>query len=103
MFINLTPHDIVLNNGTIIKKEADTPIARVSSCYTEFDGNGICKVQFGEVENLPEPQEGVFYIVSAMVMARVPHRTDVVAPATGHPDCIRENGRIVSVPGFIGN
>ena len=28
-------------------------------------------------------------------------RTDVVAPATGHPDCIRKDGFIVSVPGFV--
>ena len=28
-------------------------------------------------------------------------RTGVVAPATGHPDCIRKDGFIVSVPGFV--
>ena len=31
------------------------------------------------------------------------HRTDLVAPATGHKDCVRDDkGFIVSVPGFIG-
>ena len=102
-FINLTPHDIVLNNGVVFAKDKDTPIARVSSSHTEFDEKGICKVIFGEVEGLPAPTEGVIYIVSAMVASRVPNRNDVVSPATGHPNCIRENGRIISVPGFVKN
>lgn len=54
---------------------------------------------YGEIENLPEPEEGTIYIVSAA--AKEKGRTDVVAPATGHPDCKRENGFIVSVPGFV--
>lgn len=102
-FVNCTPHNIVLNNGSVIEKLPETAVARVGSSYTEFEENGICRVVYGEVENLPDPQEGVIYIVSAMVLARVPNRKDVVAPATGHPDCVRENGRIVSVPGFVGN
>lgn len=50
-----------------------------------------------------EPEEGTIYIVSALVLAAAKEkgRTDVVAPATGHPDCVRENGFIVSVPGFV--
>ena len=102
-FVNLTPHAIILNNGTVIEKNPQLPVARVASNHTEFDENGICRVIYGEVENLPAPEEGVIYIVSAMVLSRAPDRHDVVAPATGHPACVRENGRIVSVPGFVGN
>lgn len=97
-FINLTPHAIKLNNGTIF--EPAGKIARVSSHYTPFDENGISRVEFGQVENLPEPQEGVIYIVSGMVAAAA-KRPDVVSPATGHPEAVRENGQIVSVPGFV--
>ena len=40
-------------------------------------------------------------IVSAMVLS-ASDRTDLVAPATGHPDTIRnDKGQIISVPGFI--
>jgi hypothetical protein len=40
--------------------------------------------------------------VSAVVLAAVGQsRPDVVAPATGHPQCVRENGLIQSVPGFV--
>lgn len=65
--------------------------------YKELDGTE------GDLDNLPEPEEGTIYIVSAMVLAAAKNkgRTDVVAPATGHPDCIRKDGFIVSVPGFV--
>lgn len=50
-----------------------------------------------------KPEEGTVYIVSALVLAAAKEkgRTDVVAPATGHPDCVRKDGFIVSVPGFV--
>lgn len=53
--------------------------------------------------SMVKPEEGTIYIVSALVLAAAKEkgRTDVVAPATGHPDCVRENRFIVSVPGFV--
>ena len=91
-FINLTPHDIKLNDGTVYP--ATGKIARVT--FSNFCC-GISRVFYGEVENLPEPKRGTMYIVSAMVLAAAKEkgRTDLIAPATGHPDCIR------SVPGFV--
>ena len=103
-FINLTPHDIKLNDGTIYPTSGK--VTRVANTFSNFCC-GISKVFYGEIENLPEPEDGVYYIVSAMVLAanndkpRYRRRGDLVAPATGHPDCVRENGFIVSVPGFI--
>lgn len=101
-FLNLTPHKIVLNSG---KEFAPTGVvARVSNSFTDADADGICEVSYGAVESLPVPVEGVRYIVSAMVLAAVKElgRTDCVAPATGHPDCKRnEKGQIVSVPCFV--
>ena len=103
-FINLTPHDIKLNDGTIYP--ASGKVARVENTFSNFCC-GISKVFYGEIENLPEPEDGTYYIVSAMVLAannsklRCRRRGDLVSPATGHPDCVRENGFIVSVPGFV--
>ena len=98
-FVNLTPHPIVLNDGTIFEPSGN--VARVSSQHGNFDLNRIALLTFGEVEGLPEHQEGVFLIVSALVQ-QVAGRPDVVAPATGHRDCRRnEKGHIVSVPGFV--
>ena len=100
-FVNCTPHAIKTNDGQIFTPSGVIP--RVSQNITEFDCNGIAVQSFGEVQNLPEPKEGVVLIVSAMVLA-ASNRSDLVAPATGHPDCIRDqNGRIVSVPGFLKN
>lgn len=93
-FINLTPHTITLNDGTSFPPEG---VARVSDTYTEFNTSGICKVKHGEIEGLPEPEANTTFIVSAMVLAAAKEkgREDVVAPATGHPECKRENGFIV--------
>lgn len=99
-FKNYTPHPIFLNSGLSYASEG---VARVSNSFTEFDHDGICTVNYGAITGLPKPQEGVLYIVSALVLsaAKAAGRTDCVAPATGHPDCIRENGFIKSVPGFV--
>lgn len=96
-FKNYTPHTIVLNDGRAFESVG---VARVSNSFTAFDADGICTVVYGEISGLPEPQDGVLLIVSAMVLA-ASNCTDLVAPATGHPECIRENGYIKSVPGFV--
>ena len=99
-FRNFTPHTIVLNDGRSFESEG---VARVAASFTEFK-NDVCEQTFGEITGLPEPVEGVKYIVSALVLAaaKAAGRTDVVAPATGHPACVRnEKGFIVSVPGFV--
>lgn len=98
-FLNYTPHEIILNDGRSFPSEG---VARVSATFTEFNQDGICRQEFGEVEGLPAPQKGVMLIVSAMVLS-ASNRKDLVAPATGHPDTVRnEKGHIVSVPGFVG-
>lgn len=96
--INLTPHAIVLNDGT--RFEPSGTVARVSAKLETIDKN-LFRQTFGEVEGLPEEKAGTLYIVSAMVLNAV-DRSDCVAPATGHPDVVRnEAGQIVSVPGFV--
>ena len=99
-FINLTPHVINLNDGT---SYASRGIARVSNTFSSFNDDGICEVHYGDIINLPKPRKNTVYIVSAMVLAaaKAAGRTDCVAPATGHPDCVRKDGVIVSVPGFV--
>ena len=95
---NFTPHTINLNDGRKFESEG---IARVSSEFTEVLED-LCFVEFGEVTGLPDPQPKTRIIVSALVMQVASDRKDLVAPATGHPETIRnEKGHIVSVPGFI--
>lgn len=97
-FINCTPHTIALNDGRTFEPSGN--IARVASTFTD-PAEDVCRVVYGKVENVPAPAAGVKYIVSAMVLA-ASDRTDLVAPATGHPQCVRENGFIKSVPCFVG-
>ena len=97
-FINLTPHTINMNDGAAYA--ASGVVARVANAHTPFDENGVASIEWGEVTGLPAPQDGVLYIVSALV-AQAAKRPDVVSPASGHPDVVRNNGQIVSVPGFV--
>ena len=100
-FLNCTPHDIVLNDGTVFPKSVT--VARVSASFSEIE-NSICDQVFGHVQDLPAPNEGTFFIVSAVVLtaAKLQGRTDCVAPATGHGAVVRnEAGHIVSVPCFV--
>ena len=100
-YINLCPHDIKLNDGTVYPRSG--AVVRVTTSFTDFNEDGICKVKYGEIENLPEPKDNTYYIVSALVLAAT-DRKDVIAPATGHPAVIRnEAGQIDSVPGFVTN
>lgn len=96
--VNCTPHAITLNNGESFPISGN--VARVSSTF-EANGKGFFKVAYGEVTGLPDEQDDTLYIVSSMV-ANATSRRDVIVPATGHPECIRnDKGQIVSVPGFI--
>ena len=101
-FINLTPHAIKLNDGTIFPPSG--VVARVSADIQEVEtinGVKLFRQIFGEVEGLPEEIPGTMYIVSALVFSAV-DRSDCVAPATGSKETIRdEAGQIVSVPGFV--
>lgn len=99
-YTNCTPHAICLNDGRIF--EPSGTVARVSAAFTEIFGD-LCAQEFGEVRDLPAPQPDTRVIVSAMILSALQgSRPDVVAPATGHPLCVRnEKGHIVSVPCFV--
>ena len=101
--INLTPHAIVVDNGSTQKVyEPAGIVARVETKSTVVDVvDGFEVVQNQVVgDNLPEPQEGKVFIVSAMVLALRPDRGDLVAPNTGAAKR-NDKGHIVSVPGFV--
>jgi len=100
-FVNLTPHVIAINDGRTFPSVG---LARVQATFGDFDNDGVTSQLFGAVEGLPEPEEGTSYIVSGLVLTAMAAsaRKDLVAPASGHPEVVRnEKGHIVSVPGFI--
>ena len=98
IIINCTPHEVMLNSGERFPRSSF--LARVSARFIEVEPGRFVQ-EFGQVEGLPSPSEGTLFIVSAMVFS-ASTREDLIAPATGHPDVVRdERGQIVSVPGFI--
>ena len=100
VIINLTPHVIRLNDGT--EYPPSGVVARVSAEYKVLSKRPNCfEVVYGEVTGLPPHQDGVDFIVSGMVAAACPERHDLLVPATGHPEAIRVDGQVYSVPGFI--
>jgi hypothetical protein len=116
-YVNLTPHVVRLNSGLEIAPSGS--VARCATSYSAdrwisdgpdgvvtlddefYDGAvPIYRASFGQVVGLPEPEAGTLYIVSGMVASATPDRQDVVAPATGHPEAVRRDGQVWSVPGF---
>jgi hypothetical protein len=95
---NLTPHVVRMNDGREFPPAGPSP--RVSTTHSAFDADGVCSAEFGAVTGLPAPEAGVLLVVSGMV-AQAARRADVVAPATGHPACVRKDGQVYSVPGFV--
>ena len=96
--VNLTPHEvnIVLDNGETVTVPASGQLARVSAktVRADFSINEIPVTQtlYGEVEGLPDPEEGTAFIVSQLVASRVPTRYDVYIPNEAIRD---EAGRII--------
>ena len=103
--VNLTPHDVTLfvsddRKVTFPSYAGVRPIPRVSSRTVsdgDIDGFPLTRTEYGEAENLPEPSEGVWYIVSAMVAGRCPDRKDLIIPNEAVRD---EGGRIIGCKSF---
>lgn len=109
-FVNLTPHTITIFDLYVEKITLPSEgVARVETTEREMDTiDNIPIVSApipGPVVGLPEPSDGVAYIVSLMVLQHpaVRGRTDVYAPATGpkHAAMRDEEGRIIGVTRLI--
>jgi hypothetical protein len=108
VIVNLTPHQICLrgSEGTVIIEPEDFPARVVSSEQGEKIGAAYgvdlyTPSTWGEVENLPDPEEGVIYVVSSLVASRL-SREDVYSPGTSYNDgAVRENGQVVAVTRLI--
>ncbi len=85
--INKTPHAVqIIKNGKIIRtyEKGDSQIRLAVKTVQDtplLDGTPTSRTEFGEPEGLPNPKEGVFYIVSQLVKNALPNRTDLLVPA----------------------
>lgn len=102
--VNLTPHVInVILEGSALALPTSGQVARVSSKSEkvgEAAGVPLFATTFGEVVDLPQPEEGVLYVVSAMVRAALSSRTDLASPG----DPVRDGeGKVIGCRGLIVN
>lgn len=99
---NLTQHSIRLYrpDGTALDLPPSGKVARVASApeiLGEIEGVPVLYTTYGQVLNLPDPQEGVMYITSWMV-AEVVKRADVVSPDTSPQSAVRDKrGKLLGV------
>lgn len=63
-----------------------------TSIHVVVENIHVTGTNYGEVEGLPAPEEGVVYIVSSLVAQRCHNRDDVFIPNESVRD---ENGRII--------
>ena len=103
---NLTPHEVkVVDDGNnVVVTFPSSGVARAHQhdvLVSEIDSIPVVKTEFGEVLGLPEPAEGVAYIVSRITIeaARAQGRTtDDLLTTSG---AVRDDqGRIVGCRAF---
>ena len=104
MIRNCTPHPVVVRvNGIDTVFQPSGIIPRVGTIETpagELESIPCVTQKMGQVQGLPAPEPGVFFLVSALVFA-ASGRQDLVAPDTGNT-CVRDaQGRIVAVTRLI--
>jgi hypothetical protein len=103
MFVNLTPHALNVRkaDGTFLEIPPSGTIARRSVervIVGEIDGITVYATKFGELEGLPEPSDGIVYIVSALAAQACGDRDDVLVPGEAIRD---EVGRIIGCNGLV--
>lgn len=103
-FINLTPHNVVFFYNKRNEKIIMNPSADPIRVYTEFEKDtndlSIFNKQKKMRVQLPEPVEGVVYVVSQVVWTLLPERKDLVYPNSVH--AVRDdNGNVIGVHAFI--
>lgn len=85
-FVNCTPHPIRLlgsDNQVVLSLPRGEVIPRLSQSTRQVDVVNrvpITETQFGETQDLPDPQEGTLLIVSRLVLTANPDRNDLVVP-----------------------
>ena len=98
-FVNLIGHDITISgHGTLPRAEVSCRVETKQRIIGKVAGVPIAETHFEQIANLPDPEEGVYYIVSRVVMDFVPFdREDVFCVDTGTTAIRDENGQVVAV------
>jgi len=98
-FVNLIGHDITISgHATLPKSDNPCRVETEQMIIGKLAGIPIVKTNFIKLVNLPESEEGIYYIVSRITMDYLPvRREDVFCVDTG-PTSIRDvNGQVIAV------
>lgn len=107
-FMNLTQVDVTIghmdgdqfySDRTFPKSEKPAYVKENVTPSTAIDGVAVNAIQLLEIEHLPEPKEGVRYIVSMAVQQFAPERTDLVSPYS--EKTFHKGNDILGVPGLV--
>lgn len=104
IIINLTPHELTLckTDGSVIERIPSSGVIRVhetSRVVDSINGIDIIEKVFGDLEGLPEPQDGVVYYVSAIAAqaAKTLGRKDILL---GGDSVRNDKGQIIGITSF---
>uniref|UniRef100_A0A6M3X4L9 Uncharacterized protein n=1 Tax=viral metagenome TaxID=1070528 RepID=A0A6M3X4L9_9ZZZZ len=106
MIKNLTPHRITISNKdqsimlTLPSEDNPARCLEITKDHGEFDGFPLVTKSFGKVENLPDPEPDVLYIVSKMIRDACPDRNDIASPGDLFRD---ENGEVMWAGSLVVN
>lgn len=98
-FVNLIGHEITISGHATLPK-ADKPcrVETEQMVIGKLAGIPIVKTEFKKLVNLPDPEDGTYYIVSRLCMDYIPFiREDVFCVDTGSTAIRDENGQVVAV------
>jgi hypothetical protein len=98
-FVNLIGHDITISGyGTLSKSDNPCYVETEQMIIGKLAGIPIVKTNFIKLVNLPDPEEGTYFIVNRITMDYIPFlREDIFCVDTG-PTAVRdENGQVVAV------
>lgn len=103
--INLTPHKVTIikEDGTLIQELKSQGIARLTQQTIrigEINNIPLTHTIFGQVEGLPMVQDGIYYIVSRMILENCIDRKDLLVPN----EVVRDiNGNIIGCKSLANN
>jgi hypothetical protein len=110
--INLNKHavNVMINGENVAIAPSGTvaTVAQKSVLVGEVNGVPLYRTEYGDIQGLPDPQEGVLYLVNLLVGSRAAllyGRTDLIGPDSG-PTAIRyqdgpQKGQIEDVTQFV--
>jgi hypothetical protein len=101
VILNCTPHPLAIHaSGCVVHLPPRGTVPRLTSTWEvrpDTDGIPTVRTTLGTVTGLPEPKEGVFLVVSALVLAACPDRQDLRSPG----EAVRDSeGKIVGCRGL---